>query len=66
MNVNSIIIKKRDIMLINGKKIFNKKKIEINEDIEEMINNGEFILVYTLENFEMISSDEEIFIETKT
>lgn len=41
---------------------FDKKKIEIDEDIKEIINKERFILVNILEDLEMISSDKEIFI----
>lgn len=41
----------------------NKKKFEIDEDIENMINNGDFVQI---NDFENIDSDESIFILTDT
>ena len=39
---------------------FNKKKIELDEDIEKMINQGEFIQVRKLEDLDDIHSEESI------
>ena len=40
---------------------FNKKKIEIDEDIEKMIKQEEFIQVRKLEDLDYLHSDESIY-----